>query len=91
MRYFLRHPLVTEKNTVLASRGQYVFLVDREANAPQVRMAIKARYRVDAVRVNFVNVKAKMRRLGRSVGTKPGYKKAIVWLKEGQKLDIMPH
>lgn len=91
MRYILRHPLVTEKNTVLASRGQYVFLVDRAANTSLVRAAIKMRYGVDAIRVNFLNVKAKMRRLGRSTGTKPGYKKAIIRLKKGQKLDVMPH
>ena len=68
-----------------------MFLVDRKATKPEIKKIIQTTYKVDVEDVNIVNIKLKQRRLGRSVGVKPGYKKAVVTLKEGQKLDILPH
>ena len=75
---------------MLAQEGKYVFLVDPKATAPEIKKAIHAIYNVDVVRVNTIQVKSKVRRLGRSIGTKSGYKKAIVTLKSGQSLDVLP-
>ncbi|TSD03267.1 MAG: hypothetical protein Athens071426_237, partial [Parcubacteria group bacterium Athens0714_26] len=51
---------------------------------------IEAHYNIKIIKTNIINIKSKIRRLGRTVGVKPGYKKLIVTLKEGQKLDILP-
>ncbi len=90
-KFIIKHPIISEKATQISSLGKYVFLVDKGATKPEIRKAIKTIYKVDAEDVNIVNIKPKQRRLGRTVGTKPGYKKAIVTLKQGQKLDILPH
>lgn len=89
--FIIKHPIITEKATGASEFRKYTFLVARRATAPEIKKAVKALYGVLAVRVNIINVKSKERRLGRSVGVKPGYKKAIVTLKEGQKLDVLPH
>lgn len=87
----LKHPIITEKATAMSAFGKYLFLVDDCANAPQIKKAMKLAYNVDVVRVNLINAKSKARRLRSTYGVKPGYKKAIVTLKEGQKLDVLPH
>ena len=87
----LVHPLITEKGTVLAARGTYLFKVRTGATKPEVKKAVEAAYKVHVTRVAIVNTKAKQRRLRYSVGIKPGYKKAIVTLKAGETLDIVPH
>lgn len=91
MKFLIKHPIISEKATLLSGQGKYVFLVDKKANAPGIKKAIRDIYKVDAINVNIINLKPKWRRLGRSIGVKPGYKKAIVTLKEGQKLNILPH
>ena len=89
--FLIKHPIISEKATQLSALGKYFFLVDKRATKPEIKKALKAIYKVDAAAVNIVNVKSKKRRLGRTVGVKPGYKKAMVTLKEGQKLDVLPH
>lgn len=87
----LKEPIVTEKASRLESLRQYVFCVGEKATSREIKNALKARYGVDAVRVNLITVKPKPKRWGRMAGMKPGYKKAIVTLKPGQKLDVLPH
>lgn len=89
-KFIVSHALITEKAAQLGEFNKYLFLVSGKANKPEIKKAIEAIYKVQAIRVNIVNVKSKERRLGRSVGVKSGYKKAIVTLKKGQKLDILP-
>jgi len=86
-KFLIKNSILTEKAVALSALNKYVFLVEKKANASEIKKAIKEAYNVDAVSVNIVNVKPKKRRLGRSVGTKPGYKKAIVTLKVGQKIE----
>ncbi len=74
----------------MAEMGKYIFLVDSRANGPEVRKAIKAIYKVDVVATNAINTPSKKRRLGATVGVRPGYKKMIVTLKPGQKIEVMP-
>ncbi|OGY62232.1 MAG: 50S ribosomal protein L23 [Candidatus Harrisonbacteria bacterium RIFCSPHIGHO2_01_FULL_44_13] len=90
-KFLVKHPIITEKATDLSHLGKYVFLVDDEASSPEIKKIIETKYGIDVIRVNVINAKPKKRRLGRNQGVKPGYKKAIVTLKKGQKLDIMPH
>ena len=90
-KFLVKHPIISEKAHNISALGKYIFLVDKKANAPEVKKVIENVYKVNVIKLNVLNVKPKKRRLGRSVGTKPGYKKIIVTLKEGQKLDVLPH
>jgi len=90
-KFLLKYPHISERATHAASRGVYTFVVATHATKPEIRKALKEAYNVTAVDVRIINVKSKMRRLRQSIGTKPGYKKAIVQLKKGEKLDVLPH
>jgi large subunit ribosomal protein L23 len=90
-KFLVKNPLITEKAHNLSAIGKYVFLVDKKANANEVKKIVESHYKVNITKVNMLNVKPKRRRLGRSIGVKSGYKKAVVTLKEGQKLDVLPH
>ncbi len=81
-------PHVTEKSAVLADAGQYVFVVKRNANQVQVAQAIKAMYGVQPVKVNIANYKGKKVRFGRVQGRQNDWKKAIVTLPKGTKIDV---
>ncbi|MDP3901800.1 MAG: 50S ribosomal protein L23 [bacterium] len=89
-KFLIKHVIITEKATDLSHQRKYVFLVDKKATGPEIRKSLNSIYKVDVIRVNILNVKPKKRRLGQTVGIKPGYKKAVVTLAEGQKLDIVP-
>jgi large subunit ribosomal protein L23 len=86
----IKHPWTTEKAGILIDSGKYVFRVVRKANKPQIEKAIESIYGVKVLSVNIINKKGKVKRLGRSVGRIPGYKKAIVQLRKGDKIDVMP-
>lgn len=86
----LLSPQITEKATDLQNKNQYIFKVAEKANKLAVREAIKEIYGVDVLKVRMINVKSKRRRLGRSTGFRGGYKKAIVSLKQGQSIEVLP-
>lgn len=86
----LKSPHVTEKATDLAEKNQYVFRVFPRANKIEMKKAIEGTYGVDVVSVRIINVPEKKRRLGKTKGVKAGYKKAIVRVKEGQKIEVLP-
>jgi large subunit ribosomal protein L23 len=86
--FLIKKPWVTEKSTDLGKTGKYVFLVKNEATKPEIKKAVREIYKVDAVAVNVVNRPAKRKRVGVLGGKQSGYKKAIVTLKAGQKIDI---
>lgn len=88
----LRRPLVTEKSSYQSGRlNQYSFIVADSATRTQVKDAIETLYDVSVVRVNIINTPAKRGRRLRSrrlLVRKPGYKKAVITLAEGQTLQI---
>lgn len=87
----LRRPLVTEKSSYQSGMNQFSFIVADSATRTQVKDAIETVYDVTVTRVNIINVPAKRGRRLRSRRMsvrKPGYKKAIVTLAEGQTLPI---
>lgn len=90
-RFIVQHPIVSEKATVESAVGKYMFRVHNNATKSAVRQAIEEIYKVTVIGIRAMNVKPKVRRLGRTTGVKPGYKKVIVTLAKGQKLDILPH
>ncbi|MCS7207726.1 MAG: 50S ribosomal protein L23 [Dehalococcoidia bacterium] len=85
----LRRPLITEKSYRLQEQGRYSFEVDPRANKGLIKQAVERLFGVDVVRVNVMWVKGKRKRLGPRWVQKPGYKKAIVTLKPGQKIPIL--
>lgn len=86
----LESPHITEKSTALSEKGIYVFKAKPGANKQEIKKAIQDLYGVAVARVNIVNIPRKLRRLGRSQGYKSGYKKALVKLAEGEKIEVMP-
>ena len=86
----LREPHITEKATELSEAGQYIFKVWPNVNKIQIRKAVEQIYGVDVANVRTINIPSKKRRLGRTEGKKKGYKKAIVSVKKGQKIEILP-
>lgn len=84
----LRRPLVTEKGSILQTQGKYLFEVANTASKPQVKQAVEKAFDVTVTRVNVVTVPGKMRRLGRGLFKTPSWKKAIVTLKSGDKIEL---
>jgi len=81
-------PHVTEKSAYLADAGQYVFVVSKNANRVQIAQAIKAMYGVQPIKVNVTNYKGKQVRFGRVRGRQNNWKKAVVSLPKGTKIDV---
>ena len=88
--FLVKRPFITEKAALGGSEGKYVFLVKDEANKSEVKKVIEKEYKVHITKVNIVNARPKTRRRRFGLGIKPGFKKAIVTLKKGEKLDILP-
>lgn len=86
----IKQAWITEKAGDLSGLRKYIFIVDRKANKSEIKKAIESIYSVKATSINIINTKGKAKRLGRSLGRTSAYKKAIVTLKEGQKIEIMP-
>ena len=85
----LVRPLLTEKITAMReSANKLGFLVRRDANRIQVKHAVETALKVRVKKVNLLNVLGKTKRLGRFVGKRSDWKKAIVTLKEGEKVDL---
>ena len=83
-------PHITEKATALGEKNQYVFVVSHGAHKSGVAQSVEKMYGVDVEKVRMINVHSKAMRLGRVQGKKKGYKKAIVQVKAGQKIEILP-
>lgn len=89
MHWVLVQPLLTEKITGLRETTNTVgFVVHPEANRVQVKQAVEALLKVKVEKVNLMNVRGKMKRLGRFSGRRSDWKKAFVTLKEGEKLEM---
>lgn len=86
----LKSPQITEKATGLAEKNQYTFKIYSEANKVQVKKAVEGLYNVEVKSVRIVKVPSRRRRLGRISGWRQGYKKAIVEIKAGQKIEVLP-
>lgn len=84
----LRRPVVTEKNTLLATQNKFTFEVRDDANKRQVKEAVEKAFKVNVVSVNVIRVPGKMRRAGRRRGITPEWKKAVVTLQPGQKIEF---
>lgn len=78
-------PIITEKAIDGLQNKKYTFKVDKNANKLEIAWAVEQLFKVDVAKVNTLNCKGRQRRVGRFVGFKPDYKKAVVTLKENSK------
>lgn len=84
----LRRPLVTEKGTAQNALGKYLFEVDGDANKQQIKEAVQKAFSVTVIKVNVMNMPSVQRHKGRHVFYTSPWKKAIVTLKEGDKITL---
>jgi large subunit ribosomal protein L23 len=84
----LRKPLVTEKNTALQAQGKYAFKVNGDATKVQVKQAVEKAFKVTVISVNVMSVRGDEKQVGRKKVAAPSWKKAIVTLKPGDKIQI---
>ncbi len=84
----VKEPHISEKGTILSEKNKYVFRVYDRANKPEIKKAVEGIYGVNVLAVNVVRIPKKKRKLGRTEGFKKAYSKAIVTIKEGQKIEI---
>ena len=84
----LRRPLITEKNTDLQAQNKYAFEVARRASKTQVKQAVEKAFKVKVNAVNVVTMPSKMKRVGRRITQTSPWKKAIVTLKSGDKIEF---
>jgi large subunit ribosomal protein L23 len=88
MYHIIRRALVTEKSTLAKEENKYVFEVDRRANKIEVTNAVEKIFKVKVLDVHVMNVAGKKKRVGRILGEKPSWKKAVVTLAPGSRIEI---
>lgn len=95
MYYKMRNPhdvvkgmIRTEKGAVLHPLNKYLFWVDKSANKIEIKAAVQSIYKVKVDSVNTVMMRGKAKRVRYSVGYTPDWKKAIVTIKQGDKIDV---
>ena len=84
----LRRPLITEKYTILQAFGKYAFEVDEQANKSQIKQAVEKAFKVEVTAVNVMTVPGKRRRRGMREIAPRSWKKAVVTLKPGDKIEV---
>lgn len=88
-RDIIKAPIITEKSsTVCSNDRKYMFEVAVDANKVQIKQAIEKIFKVRVEKINTVNVHPKKKRVGKYPGLTNKYKKAIVTLAEGNKIDL---
>jgi large subunit ribosomal protein L23 len=82
-------PIVTEKSSAAyQERGEYTFEVASDATKPAIRQAVESLFGVKVTGVWTSNVRGKLRKVGKSAGRRPNWKKAIVTLRDGDSIDV---
>jgi large subunit ribosomal protein L23 len=84
----LRRPVITEKSTELQTRNKYAFEIAEGANKPMIKQAVETAFKVKVTGVNVITMKGKMRRVGRRMVMTSEWKKAIVTLRAGDKIEF---
>jgi len=84
----LTEPWITEDSSRMMELNKYVFKVSGRSNKKEIVKAVEETYQVKVLKVNVINMPRKSRVQGRTKGWKSGFKKAIVTVKEGEKIDF---
>lgn len=82
----LRRPVLTEKSTALQEGNKYVFEVAKGSTKPQITKAVEKAFKVKVTQVNVMTVAGKSHRVGRRIVHAPNWRKALVTLREGDKI-----
>jgi large subunit ribosomal protein L23 len=90
LSHVLKQPHISEKAGILADRNAYVFIISPDANKRQVKVAVEARYKVRVTKVWTSRSPEKKRKVGKHMGIKQGFRKAIVKLAEGHTIEVLP-
>jgi large subunit ribosomal protein L23 len=88
MYYAIKRPLITEKNSMLAEKGVYVFEVDQAATKTDIKKAVEKYFRVKVASVNTANCRGRSKRTKFGLGAPAAWKKALVRLKAGEKIGL---
>jgi large subunit ribosomal protein L23 len=86
----VRRPIITEKATLLLENNQYTFEVSPKATKPEIKAAIESLFEVKVVGVSTINPPRKQRRVGKFMGYRPIYKRAVVTLASGDSIALFP-
>jgi large subunit ribosomal protein L23 len=87
--HIIQKPLVTEKSTALQEDGNWLaFRVHPDANKIEIKAAIEKIFNVTVLQVNTLNVQGKTKRFGKNTGVSKGWKKAMLRLKDGDKIEM---
>lgn len=84
----IKYPIITDKATRLLENNQYSFIVDRYSDKITIKSAIEYLFNVKVIKVNTCRLPRKQKRVGKYIGWKPNYKKAIVSLAEGDVINL---
>ena len=84
----IKYPIITDKATRLLENNQYSFVVDRYSDKLMIKSAIEYLFNVKVIKVNTCRLPRKKKRVGKYIGWKPQYKKAIVTLSEGDVINL---
>ena len=81
-------PIVTEKSTNLSEQNKIIFKINKNANKKNIKKNIEKIFKVNVVKINIINKKAKRKIKQGRLSKKTGYKKAVITLKKGQSIDL---
>jgi large subunit ribosomal protein L23 len=84
----IKYPIITDKATRLLENNQYSFVVDRYSDKITIKTAIEYLFNVKVVKINTCRLPRKKKRVGKYMGWKPQYKKAVVTLLEGDRINL---
>lgn len=84
----LIRPLISEKASAIGKLNQFVFIVGKKANKPEIKKAIEAVYGISPIKVNVIHVQGKCVRFGKSYGRRKDWKKAIITLPKGKSIQL---
>lgn len=84
----IKYPIITDKATRLLQNNQYSFIVDPDSDKLTIKAAIEYLFNVKVIKINTCHLPRKKKRVGKYLGWKPQYKKAIVTLSEGDVINL---
>nr|YP_009313544.1 Ribosomal protein L23 [Galaxaura rugosa]SCW21798.1 Ribosomal protein L23 [Galaxaura rugosa] len=86
----VKKPLLTDKSTQLLEENQYCFKIQKNVRKPDIKQAIEYLFNVKVVSINIMNLPPKKHSVGKFIGRKPIYKKAIIKIKDGNSINLFP-
>jgi len=84
----IKYPIITDKATRLLEKNQYSFIVDRYSNKIRIKAAIESLFNVKVIKVNTCRLPRKKKRVGKYIGWKSQYKKAVITLASGDVINL---